>query len=491
MVRTQTCPASAFPPKSPRQSCLGLCSGRRFAFNQAIWPSRLVPSAVPPFNKEETVKVSVFGLGYVGAVITACFSRQGHTIIGVDTDAFKVNQINAGKSPIIEPELESMLAEGVQAGRVSATSDFKSAVLASDISMICVGTPSQADGSIDLTYIRRVCENIGEILRDKPSRHIVVIRSTMLPGSIEGTVIPALEKTSGKQNGPGFGVAINPEFLRESTAVKDFYNPPKTVIGAQSVEDYNQIAELYADIPGPKVHTDLRTAEMVKYADNCFHALKIVFANEIGRASKALGSDADEVMRIFSLDTKLNLSPVYLKPGFCYGGSCLPKDLRAITAAGRSQGVDLPLLSSITQSNDAHFASAFRYLMDLDAAPIAVLGFAFKAGTDDLRESPVVKLIEELVKAGKQVRLFDRNVSPDRLIGANKRFVEAHLPHLSHLIVGTVEELTAGAKVIVIGNGNEEARHLLPSLASNILVVDLTSGGLKTVTAAQVWRPCA
>ncbi len=437
------------------------------------------------------MKVSVFGLGYVGAVITACFSRQGHTIIGVDTDAFKVDQINAGKSPIIEPELEKMLGEGVAAGRVSATSDFKSAVLDSEISMICVGTPSKPDGSIDLTYIRRVCENIGDVLRDKPSRHLVVIRSTMLPGSIEGTVIPALEKTSGKKHGLGFGVGINPEFLRESTAVHDFYNPPKTVIGTESVEDFHKVAELYDGIPGPMVHTNLRTAEMVKYADNCFHALKIVFANEIGRASKALGSNADEVMRIFSLDTKLNLSPVYLKPGFCYGGSCLPKDLRALTAAGRAYGVELPLMEGIAKSNDAHFNSAFCYLLEQKLEPIAVLGFAFKAGTDDLRESPVVKLIEELVKAGKQVRLYDRNVSPERLIGANKRFVEIHLPHLSHLIVSSVAELTQGAKVIVIGNGNDDARQLLPTLTDDIKVVDLTSGGLKTTTKATVWRPCA
>lgn len=427
----------------------------------------------------------------MGAVITACFSRQGHTIIGVDTDAFKVGQINAGKSPIIEPELESMLAEGVAAGRVSATSDHVAAVLATEVSMICVGTPSKPDGSIDLTYIKRVCENIGEVLKQKAGRHIVVIRSTMLPGSIEGTVIPALEQSSGKPYGTGFGVAINPEFLRESTAVRDFYNPPKTVIGTAAKEDYEKIAELYANITGPFVHTDLRTAEMVKYADNCFHALKIVFANEIGRASKALGSNADEVMRIFSLDTKLNLSPVYLKPGFCYGGSCLPKDLRALTAAGRTHHVALPLLEGIAQSNDAHFTSAFRYLLSLDAAPIAVLGFAFKAGTDDLRESPVVKLIEELVKAGKQIRLYDRNVSPERLIGANKRFVETHLPHLSHLIVGNVETLMAGAQVLVIGNGNDEARQLLPNLDAEVVVVDLTSGGLKTRTSATVWRPCA
>ncbi|MCD6049662.1 MAG: GDP-mannose 6-dehydrogenase [Verrucomicrobia bacterium] len=427
----------------------------------------------------------------MGAVITACFSRQGHTIIGVDTDAFKVGQINAGKSPIIEPELEKMLGEGVAAGRVSATSDFKSAVLDSEISMICVGTPSKPDGSIDLTYIRRVCENIGEVLRDKPSRHIVIIRSTMLPGSIEGTVIPALEKTSGKKNGLGFGVGINPEFLRESTAVHDFYNPPKTVIGTESVEDFHKVAELYDGIPGPMVHANVRTAEMVKYADNCFHALKIVFANEIGRASKALGSNADEVMRIFSLDTKLNLSPVYLKPGFCYGGSCLPKDLRAIAAAGRALGVELPLMEGIGLSNDAHFNSAFRYLLEQKEEPIAVLGFAFKAGTDDLRESPVVKLIEELVKAGKQVRLYDRNVSPERLIGANKKFIEAHLPHLSHLIVGSVDELVEGAKVIVVGNGNDEARTLLPQLGHEIKVVDLVSGGIKTSTKAAIWRPCA
>lgn len=464
-------------------------------------PQTPVPAKVPRVKRHGQsrpggtslyqVKVSVFGLGYVGAVITACFARQGHEVIGVDTDTYKVAQVNAGKSPIIEPELEAMLTEGVAAGRISASTDARQAVLDSEISMICVGTPSAEDGSIDLKWIRRVCENIGEILKDKPARHLVIVRSTMLPGSVEGTVIPALEKSSGKKNGIGFGVGINPEFLRESTAIKDFYNPPKTVIGAESEEDFKKVAELYAGIPGPVVHANLRTAEMVKYADNCFHALKIVFANEIGRASKALGSDADEVMRIFSLDTKLNLSPVYLKPGFCYGGSCLPKDLRAIRAAGVAREVSLPLMDGIIRSNDAHFESTLNFLLAQKDAPIAVLGFAFKAGTDDLRESPVVKLIEELVKHDRKLRIYDRNVSPERLIGANKKFVELHLPHLSHVIAASIDELMQDAQVLVVGNATEDANKVLAGLSPDVWVVDLTPGGIKDVTPAQVWRPCA
>ena len=297
------------------------------------------------------MNLSIFGLGYVGAVITGCFARGGHRVIGVDTDANKVALINSGQSPIIEEGLPELIAAGVKAGLVSATTDHVAALAATDISMICVGTPSRSTGELDLKYVERVAENIGAVLKTKTTRHLVVVRSTMLPGSIRDTIIPALERTSGKKAGEGFGIAINPEFMRESTAVEDFYHPPKTVIGALNDADASAVAALYADLPAVTIKTKIETAEMVKYVDNIFHALKITFANEIGAVGKSLGVDAHEVMRIFCEDKKLNLSPAYLKPGFAYGGSCLPKDLRAMTRAARARDVSVPLLDSLAASN--------------------------------------------------------------------------------------------------------------------------------------------
>ena len=434
------------------------------------------------------MNISVFGLGYVGAVISACFAKGGHKVIGVDTDPVKVDLINNGRSPIIETGLEELLAQGVREGHIRACSNCEAAVSATEVSMVCVGTPSQANGELDLTYIRRVCEDIGNALKQKSAYHIVVVRSTMLPGSINGTVIPALEGASGKKAGKDFGVAINPEFLRESTAIHDFYHPPKTVIGAMSEQDGEKIASLYAGLPGAVIQTRIETAEMVKYVDNVFHALKITFANEIGSVCKAMGVDAQEVMRIFCEDRKLNLSPAYLKPGFAYGGSCLPKDLRALNRLARSRDVTVPVLNAISESNEHLIKSAYQWIQATGKRRVGFLGFAFKAGTDDLRESPLVALAEHLIGKGFDLKLYDSHVSLAKLLGANRRYIEHHIPHISRLMVEKAGDVLQHAEVIVIGNANEAFFNLLPSLKKDQWVLDLTPGGAKHQSPAHYER---
>jgi GDP-mannose 6-dehydrogenase len=436
------------------------------------------------------VNISIFGLGYVGAVITGCFARGGHRVIGVDTDATKVNLINAGKSPIIEDGLETLIAEGVKTGRVSATTDHAAALAATEISMICVGTPSQPTGELDLKFVERVAENIGAVLRNKTSRHLVVVRSTMLPGSMRDTVIPALERSSGRKAGVDFGVAVNPEFMRESTAVEDFYHPPKTVIGALREADADTVASLYEGLPAPLIKTRLETAEMVKYVDNIFHALKITFANEIGAVGKAVGVDAHEVMRIFCEDRKLNLSPAYLKPGFAFGGSCLPKDLRALTRLARVRDVGVPLLDSLAASNERRVKDAVDWILATGQRRVGVLGFAFKSGTDDLRESPIVTVIETLLGKGFELKLYDRHVSLARLVGANRRFIEERIPHISRLMVATIPEVL-DCDVVVIGNQSEEFFPPLAGLKPGQRILDLTPQGKPVNTPARYERLCS
>ncbi|MBA4150061.1 MAG: nucleotide sugar dehydrogenase [Verrucomicrobia bacterium] len=434
------------------------------------------------------MKISIFGLGYVGAVISGCFAKGGHQIIGVDTDQTKVDLINSGKSPIIETGLDELISEGTISGTIRATTDSEAAVRDSDITMICVGTPSRNTGDLDLAFISRVCEDIGRAMAKKDSRHIVVARSTMLPGSMSGTVIPALEKASGKRAGEEFGIAINPEFLRESTAIYDFYNPPKTVIGALLPQDSEMVAGLYAGLPGPMIHTKIETAEMVKYVDNVFHALKITFANEIGSICKTLGIDSHEVMGIFCQDKKLNLSPAYLKPGFAFGGSCLPKDLRALNRLARARDVAVPMLNGIGQSNDQQIAAAVQLIREKGKRRIGILGFAFKAGTDDLRESPVVTLAENLLGKGFELKLYDPHVSLAHLIGANRRYIEHHIPHISRLMVNSIAEVVQHAEVLIIGNQNEDYFKSLAGLVSDQHVIDLTANSKRPETAATYER---
>lgn len=421
------------------------------------------------------MKLSIFGLGYVGTVLAGCLSQAGHQVIGVDPESAKVDLINRGQSPIVEEKIEDLIRESVTAGRLKAISEVRPAVLETELSLICVGTPSKAGGELDLTYVRRVCTEIGEVLRDKPTRHLVVVRSTVLPGTIDEVVIPALEAASGKKCGEGFGVAMNPEFMRESSAVKDFYDPPKTVIGSSSPIDGAKVAELYQGLPGPLIQTAIRTAEMVKYADNLWHAAKVTFANEIGLLAKTLGVDGRAVMEIFCEDKKLNLSPAYLRPGFAYGGSCLPKDLRAMTWAGRSREVAIPMLANLSVSNDAQIARAASMVLAGGRPRVGILGFAFKGGTDDLRESPVVTVAETLLGKGCEVRLYDPFVNTARLVGSNRRYIEKHLPHLEKLMVETAEEAVTGAEVVLLGNSAAAQAEVLAALKPEQRVIDLTS----------------
>ncbi|WP_231643950.1 nucleotide sugar dehydrogenase [Mycolicibacterium baixiangningiae] len=419
------------------------------------------------------VNISIFGLGYVGAVSAGCLATDGHCVIGVDPNQTKVDLTNAGRSPIIESSIGEMIAAGVASRMLRATTQVQEAVHASDISFICVGTPSQINGNLDLSYVRRVCEEIGSALREKTTYHVVVARSTMLPGSMRSVVIPALESSSGKRAGVDFGVCSNPEFLREGTAVWDYYNPPKTVIGETDARAGEHLVKLYSRLAAPLIRTSVETAEMVKYADNNWHALKVTFANEVGSICKAMGIDGREVMDIFCQDTKLNLSSYYMKPGFAFGGSCLPKDVRALTYKAKSLDIDVPVLNAILPSNQRQVQRAISMVTARGKRRVGVLGFAFKSGTDDLRESPIVDLIEHLIGKGYELKLYDSNVSVAALTGANRDYILNHIPHISRLMVETLEEVTDFAEVLVIGNGAEEFRSPVVSTRGDQVVIDL------------------
>ena len=420
-----------------------------------------------------TSGVSVFGLGYVGCVSAACFAREGHTVVGVDVSPAKVAMVNDGRSTIVEEGIGELVRDMRASGRLRATLDVADAVRSTSVSLICVGTPSRPNGSIDLRYIERVCEQIGEALRDKDEHHTVVIRSTVMPGTVDCTVIPALERGSGKRHGEGFAACSNPEFLREGTSIKDFDDPPFTLIGAHEPAHAEPLARLYAGIGAPLHVTAVRTAEMVKYACNCFHGLKVGFANEIGNVCKALDVDSHEVMRIFCEDRKLNISPTYLRPGFAFGGSCLPKDLRAVTYKAKELDIDTPILSATLESNRKQIERAYQMVMAAGQRRIGVLGLAFKAGTDDLRESPMVSLIEMLIGKGMDLAIYDQHVSSANVIGANKEYVEREIPHIWTLMRPTVSEVLAHADTLVIGNGSREFRAVGDQLRDGQMVVDL------------------
>jgi GDP-mannose 6-dehydrogenase len=419
------------------------------------------------------MRLSVFGLGYVGCVSAACFAKDGHEVVGADVNATKVEMINAGQSPIVEAGVGELIGEMVAAGRLRATTEAREAVSSSDLSLVCVGTPSRASGALDLTYIKRVCQEIGAALEQKRARHTVVMRSTMLPGTMTEMVVPTLEVYSGRRAGRDFGVCVNPEFLREGTSLKDFYAPPFTLVGADDEETTNLLRRLYAHVAAPFHVVSISTAEMVKYACNCFHAIKVVFANEIGNICKALAIDSHEVMRVFCEDTKLNLSAYYLKPGFAFGGSCLPKDLRALAYKAKELDVDAPLLASVLPSNRRQIERAVEMVLATGKRRVGVLGFSFKAGTDDLRESPMVALIETLIGKGLQLAIYDRDVSLARLFGANKEYIEREIPHISQLMRGSINEVVEAADVLLIGNKAEEFRALEQLKRADQTIIDL------------------
>jgi len=418
-------------------------------------------------------RVSIFGLGYVGAVTAACLAGEGHTVIGVDVAEPKVDRINAGLSPLVEPGLDELIAEGVAGGRLRATTDSIDGIRSSDVSLICVGTPSAANGGLDLEYVRRVCESIGHALRTKDGHHVVVARSTMLPGSTEEVIIPALELASGRRVGEELGVAYNPEFLREGSSLRDFRHPPFTVIGAHDPRAVAAVEALYATVSGDRFTVPYRVAEMVKYASNAYHALKIAFANEIGVLCKAHGIDSHELMELFARDQKLNISAAYLRPGFAFGGSCLPKDLRALLHQAHRLDIEAPVLEAILPSNRDHVERAYTMVRATGARRIAVLGFSFKAGTDDLRESPVVELIERLIGKGLEVVVYDRSVSLAALSGSNRAFIEREIPHIASIMVESIEEAVAHAEVVVVGNPDAEFQGIAERIRSDQRLIDL------------------
>jgi GDP-mannose 6-dehydrogenase len=419
------------------------------------------------------MKISVFGLGYVGCVSAACLARNGHRIMGVDISKNKVDIINSGRSPIVEKDIDEIIEEVVKGQKLIATSDVREAVRNSEISMICVGTPSNDNGSLDLKYVKRACVEIGAGLHEKDEYHVVVVRSTVLPSSVEGELISTLEKSSGKKAGADFGVCMNPEFMREGNSVYDFYHPPMTIIGELDRRSGDIVEEIYANIDAPVVRTSIRIAEMIKYVSNAFHGLKVCFANEIGNICKKLGIDSHEVMEIFCMDKKLNLSPCYLKPGFAFGGSCLPKDLRALLYKGQREDLRLPLLDSILESNENQIKMGINLITKTKKKKIGIFGFSFKPGTDDLRESPMVELIEILLGKGYKISIYDKNVSTAKIFGANKEYIEKEIPHISSLMCSSIEEVLSRSEVLVIGNNSEEFKEIPKLMKEGQVMIDL------------------
>ena len=419
------------------------------------------------------LSVSIFGLGYVGSVSAACFASMGHRVIGVDVSRAKVEMMDSGRTPIVEARMSELVAEASKACRLHATTDAAQAVLDSDVSFVCVGTPSLKSGKLDLSHIENVAKQIGAAIKQKQSPHVFVLRSTVLPGTTESVVIPILEKESGKQCGRDFTVCYNPEFMREGSAVADFLQPPYTILGARDSAHLAPLRELYKDTPATLYETTISVAEMVKYFSNCYHAVKVGFANEMGTMCKHLGVDAQAVTRIFTSDTRLNISPAYLSPGFAFGGSCLPKDLRAITYKAKELDLKLPLLESLMPSNAEHVDRAFEMVMDTGKKKIAQLGLSFKAGTDDLRESPQVQLIKRLLGEGLEVRIWDEDVSLGRIAGANRQYIEEVIPHIGSVLSADLEGVLRGAEVVILGNKSASRDQLAKYLQPEQIVIDL------------------
>jgi GDP-mannose 6-dehydrogenase len=419
--------------------------------------------------------ISIFGLGYVGTVTAACLAHQGNRVTGVDLSAAKVEALSSGRSPIVEPKFADLIAESQKAGRLHATSESEKAVLDTDISFLCVGTPSLRNGKLDLGHIGPVCREIGEALRKKNTFHLVVLRSTVLPGTAETIVVPTLEKASGKKMGRDFGVCVNPEFMREGTAVADFLEPSITILGAADPAHSKILRDLYAWVPGRVFETSFRSAEMAKYVCNAWHAVKVSFANEVGTLAKELKVDAEAVVEIFTADTKLNISSNYLKPGFAFGGSCLPKDVRALNYRAKELDLALPLFESILPSNEAHLDRAIEMVLSTGKKNVAVLGLSFKAATDDLRESPQVQLVKRLIGEGCKLQIWDDNVSLGRLIGSNRQYIETVIPHIGSLLCASLEQVLSQAEVVVIATRGIDRKILDSNLRPDQFVVDLVN----------------
>ena len=419
------------------------------------------------------MRVSIFGMGYVGAVSGVCLADLGHEVIGVDTNPIKVDLINRGATPIVEAGVAERVEAARKAGRIRATADAAEAVQASDVSMISVGTPSTAAGTPSFGALDAVVADIAAAIRAKSSPHTVVVRSTVTPGTTEGRVLPALVSATGRKQGEGLEVCYNPEFLREGSAVKDFFKPPFTVAGCLSDAGFAVMQELYGAIEAPLIRTDCGVAESLKYASNSFHALKITFANEMGTLLKHLGVDARETMRIFCEDRDLNISKAYLRPGFAFGGSCLPKELRALQGLARGQHIELPMLSQVLASNNRHIEQAFEMVARNGRGKVALFGLAFKPGTDDLRESPLVLLAERLIGKGYELAIFDRSVEAARLMGSNRDYIDQEIPHFERLMTAEPEEALRDAKTIVIGHAGPEEVAAIAKAHGGRRIIDL------------------
>lgn len=418
------------------------------------------------------MRISVFGLGYVGCVSAACFSSEGHKVTGIDVNQEKVDIINSGKSPIVEPGLEEKIASAIQQKNLQATTDYKKAIQNTDISLVCVGTPSQKNGSVTLDYIFRVAEQVGEALKTSNHFHVFVIRSTVPPGTLN-KAMKIISEISGKKQGKDFGGCSNPEFLREGSALKDFYNPPYTIVGEINKKSGDMVEEIYSTIDAPFIRTEIGVAEMIKYANNVFHAVKVVFGNEIGTICKKYNVDSHKLMEIFCQDKKLNISPHYLMPGFAFGGSCLPKDVRGLSYLARVNDLDLQLINSLMGSNRDHIQRAIDMVLSYGKKRIGVLGISFKGNTDDLRESPVVDVVEALLGKGYDVRIYDRNVHIAKLFGANKEYINNKIPHISNLMVENIGDILENSELLIIGNKNKEFEDAVKNLGEHYIVIDL------------------
>jgi GDP-mannose 6-dehydrogenase len=424
-------------------------------------------------SEPQVKRVGVYGLGYVGCVSAACLASRGCRVIGVDVNLDKVESLRRGRSPVVEEKIGELIAEVVAAGMLVATTDARAAVLSTDISLICVGTPSTPGGGLSTKFLEQASCEIGRALADVDGWHVVVYRSTMLPGTCENVLIPKLEQASGKRAGVDFGVCVNPEFLREGTSVRDFLDPPKTVVGASDPRTGDAVLGLYDGLPGARFQVPIKVAEMSKYVDNSFHALKVCFANEIGAICSSWALDSHAVMDIFLADTKLNISAAYLRPGFAFGGSCLPKDVRALTHTARRSDIDIPLLASLINSNESHLRRAVELIVADGRRKVGIFGLSFKPGTDDLRESPMVELAERLIGKGFNVKIYDANVALSRLIGANRTYIAERLPHIGELLIGDVDAVLEHGEVLIAGSSAPEVIDTIARAGSDRLIIDL------------------
>ncbi|MEZ5933591.1 MAG: nucleotide sugar dehydrogenase [Alphaproteobacteria bacterium] len=420
------------------------------------------------------MKIAVFGLGYVGTVSSACLARDGHAVVGVDVNPQKTDMVNRGQTPIIEPGLAELIKTGVRHGTLKATKSAQEAVEATDLAIVCVSTPSRPNGDLDDSYLVRVSEEIGEAIRGLNRRYTVVVRSTALPGTMRERVIPRLEERAGGRAGVDFGVCYHPEFLREGSAIEDYDQPPKIVIGADDEASRDALERVYQGQEAQRLATSIEEAELLKYVDNCWHALKVAFGNEFGRICHELGIDGRRIMSMFAQDTKLNISPKYLRPGYAFGGSCLPKDLRAVTYLGRNRlDLSLPILEAIMPSNAVHTETGYDLVAEAGHREVGMVGLSFKPETDDLRESPMVTLAERLIGKGYHLRIYDPSVNLAKLVGANRSYIEQAIPHIAELLVPTYDDLLAHARTIVIGHGADVADRLRNGVGRTHTIVDL------------------